>query len=144
MTERSNSMISVNDVDLTVADQNNDSPGYCSGGLNKFCTCPKPLFTPAHACEYCWQTMYDSLDKGIDAEVCASRKRFGVKINENLLPNSFFPKVKTELSENIKPFSVFCRITCRLKRPAIFLSDRFKPFFKYFIRHIRKKIAGYI
>lgn len=96
-------MCTVNNFDFTIINCSDDGDRYLIMVSDKFCTCPKPLFTPLHACEHCWQALYASLENRCDAEVRAFAERSGFKVNFDFVPTNVYPKTEITLAEDIKP-----------------------------------------
>lgn len=81
MYKGSNTMIAVDNFDFTSFNHSDNRGRDSIVVADKLCTCPKPLLTPSHACEHCWQTFYASLENGVDAEARRIAEKYGLKVD---------------------------------------------------------------
>jgi len=87
MNKSSNPMVTINNLDITIDNPNNNGERKASIGGDKFCTCPKPIICTLEVCSYCIGLFSrESADNTYDHLLSGHRKIDSCNINIDKLP----------------------------------------------------------
>lgn len=138
-----NSVIPIDNINFSVSDNCNDRFRNITVSSDVVCTCPHPLLSVRHVCDKCWDSILIAVEQCTDEIFRMPIDWVSREVDLFPGPLSAHPKIKRSPTKYTRPFCFFNIVKRASKWPSVVFSNRLKPHFKNFVRHIWEKISRY-